>query len=190
MKKFFLFIITLIALDVASQDSKFSVGLNYPIPFEHNFINDYYNGVIDAEFNFRAYKTNTLSLGLGLNVGLLKSDDSVIEFNVKSYVFQPKIFVEFNFSKLHPYLRLGYSSMVFKTKGRSDEIGGYYGVAMSFNNTQSGLNINPGIKYNIINEFFIQAQYDYILLGVEEPIKNSRYNGAVHIIKIGIGMDL
>jgi len=158
--------------------------------FDHTFINDYYNGVIDAEFNYKAYKTNILSLGLGLNLGLLKSDDSVIDFNIKSYVLQPKIFVEFNVSKLHPYLRLGYSSMFFRTKGRSDKIGGYYDVALSFNNIQSGLNINPGIKYNIRNDFFVQAQYDYILLGVEQPIINSRYNGAVHIIKIGVGMNL
>ncbi|WP_242203252.1 outer membrane beta-barrel protein [Aestuariivivens insulae] len=190
MKRTLFFILLLVLFKGFSQDSKFTVGLNHPIPFDHNFINDFYNGVIDTEFNYKAYKNSVLSLGLALNVGVLKSDDSVIEFNIKSYVIQPKIFVEFNVLKFNPYLRLGYSSMIFKTKGRDDKIGGHYGVAMSFNNTQSGLNINPGLKYNIYNGFFVQAQYDYILLEVEKPIVNSRYNGAVHIIKIGLGVNI
>ncbi|GAA4299198.1 outer membrane beta-barrel protein [Aestuariibaculum suncheonense] len=190
LKICFVFFLLSIVIKSVAQDSKFSVGINSPIPFDHNFINKYYNGVVDLGIDYKLFSTKTLGLGLAFNAGLLKSDESVIDLKIKSYVIQPKLFIEFNIVKFHPFLRGGYSSMIFRTKERSEEIGGYYGVALSLNNTQSGLNINPGLKYNINDDFFVQAQYDHIYLGSEEPIRRTRYNNAVHIIKIGLGVCL
>ncbi|WP_203256556.1 outer membrane beta-barrel protein [Hyunsoonleella ulvae] len=190
MKKTLFFVLLLITLKGFAQDSKFSIGVNYSIPFDHNFIADNYNGVIDLGLDYKLYSAKVLSLGLAINVGLLISDNSVIDLNIKSYVIQPKLFAEFNISRFHPFLKIGYSSMIFRTKGFSDRFLRFRFDGMSLNNTQSGLNINPGLKYDINNDFFVQAQYDYILLGAESPIQNSRYNVAVHIIKLGLGINL
>ena len=187
MKQNLLLLLLLFTLNVFAQDSRFSVEINYPIPFGENFVSDTYNGIIDIGVNYKGYSTKTLNLGLAFNAGLLTSDNNVIDLDIKSYVIQPKLVIEFNVSRFHPYLRLGYSFMVFKTKSIDDR---YRFGGISLNNTQSGLNINPGLKYNINNDFFIQAQFDYIYLSSKGSIIRTIYNNTVHIIKIGLGIYL
>lgn len=187
MKNKLFFVLLLLTLKICAQDSKFSVALNYPIPFDHNFIADNYKGVIDVGVNYKVYSSKTLSLGLASNAGLLTSDNNIRDLNIKSYVIQPKLFVEFNVSKFHPYLRVGYTSMIFKTKNRDDRYG-FGGI--SLNNTQSGSNINPGLKYDINKDFFLQAQYDYVYLSSKGSIIRTTYRNSVSIIKIGLGVNL
>lgn len=110
-------------------------------------------------------------------------------FKITSYQLQPKIFTEFNFSQFTPFVGVGYTSMLFKSSTDDRKIYAYNRDGFSLNNTQSGIDLNIGLKYNFEKRLFVQIQYDYIVLGVMEPIINSRYNTNVNILKIGIGTD-
>lgn len=200
MKKKILFIILLILANKSfSQNSKFSAALNYPILFTHNFIADNYNGVIDLGLKYRFINSKKVNVGISINAGILETNDEINSttqnFKITIYELQPKIFAEFNFSKLHPFAGIGYTSMMFKSSTDNRTIvpirqsDGYYRDGFSLNNTQSGIDLNIGLKYNFYKKLFSQIQYDHILLGAMEPIINSRYNTSVNIVKIGIGIN-
>ncbi|MEM0578298.1 outer membrane beta-barrel protein [Flavobacterium polysaccharolyticum] len=200
MKKKLLFIILLILTNKSfSQKTKFSAELNYPFLFTHNFIADNYSGIIDLGLKYRFINAKKVNLGISINAGILKTNNEINSvtqnYKITIYELDPKIFAEFNYSKIHPFVGIGYTSMIFKSSTSNINIipigqkDGYYRDGFSLNNTQSGLNLNIGLKYDFYKNLFSQIQYNYILLGTKEPIINSRYNSNVNIIKIGIGIN-
>ncbi len=186
MKKTIIFIVfTFTALNsVLSQQKRFSVEVNYPLPIGSNFIGESYDGIIDAGFRYRIKTLKIVNFGFGLNGSYLKLEDhphpSV--HSVDNIIIQPKLFGEFTIpkvNKLHPHIGMGYSFLRFKVNSYEEGIEG---------EANSGFNLNMGISYYIFERTLIQIQYDFIKLSAEEGIPSTSYNTNVSILKFGIGM--
>jgi opacity protein-like surface antigen len=184
------------AIKSFSQDYKFSAELNLPFPFDNNFIADNYDGIIDIGAKYRFINSKKVTLGISISASYLKSNSELSRFygdlKIKSYLIQPKIFAELNLNRLHPFIGIGYASMVFNSSVSDEKIAelrgnGGFRDGFSVNNTQSGIDLNAGFQYDITERIFIQAQFDYIILSQEEPIINSKYNTNVNLLKFGLG---
>ena len=190
--------ILLIAFAIKSftQNYKFSAELNFPYPFDNNFIADNYDGIIDIGAKYRFINSKKMALGISINGSYFKSNSDLSRFygdlKIKSYLVQPKIFAELNLNKFHPFLGIGYASMIFSSSVSDERIAelrgnGGFRDGFSVNNTQSGIDLNAGLQYDITHRIFLQLQFDYIILSREEPIINSKYNTNVNLLKFGLG---
>ena len=54
--------------------------------------------------------------------------------------------------------------------------------------TESGVNLNLSLSYDITENFFLNAQYDFVKIGVDNDIPDTKYN--TNILKIGLGLRL
>lgn len=192
MKKTLLFLLLITSFNLFSQNSKFSIELNYPIPSDNNFIGKNYTGVVDLGVKYRILNKSIVNLGLSLNTGLLTFDNSNInspqDYKIYAYPIQPRMLCEFNIKpleKLHPYSSIGYSFIIFKATGTN------YGEDISdMNKTQNGFNINFGLAYDITKKLFVNTQYDFIKLNQNGDFPNTTYNSNVNLIKIGLGLKI
>ncbi len=179
-QKIFLTLMSIIiAIATYSQDSKISLELNYPIPIDKNFIGENFNGIVDLGIKFRFVDLAPINIGASFNGGILTRKTDFQGSNVSNYIFQPRVFGEINLEsieKIHPHLGLGYTIMVFDFAGGSD--------------SQNGFNLNFGLIYDFTEKFFAQLQYDFVKLGVEDNVPNTKFNTNVNLLKIGIGYRL
>ena len=185
MKLKILIILLFITTNSFCQKSKLSLELNYPIPFDNNFIADNYNGIIDIGAKYRFVNSKVINLGIALNAGILYFENNKSysqDYKVTNYMIQPKLFGEFNIHKLKPFFGIGYTSMLFDYSGNNN---GFDTNIKS--DTQSGIDLNIGIKYQVLTNVFVQVQYDYIILDVGDEIIRSKYNTNVNLFKIGVG---
>ncbi len=167
------------------QNSKLSVEINYPIPFDNNFIADNYKSIIDVGAKYRFINSRVINIGISFNAGILYFENTksyIQDYKVTNYMLQPKIFGEFNLKKFKPFLGLGYTSMIFDYNGNNNEF-----EINGKSDTQSGIDFNVGFKYNVLKNVFVQVQYDYIILDIGEEIPRTKYNTNVNIFKIGMG---
>jgi opacity protein-like surface antigen len=191
-QKFLLTLLLIFSIKSFSQDSKFSLELNYPIPIDNNFVGENYNGIIDIGADYRFANLNPVNIGISLNGGVLvnnsNQNNGFQNFKVTSYVIQPRIFGELDLEsmdKFHPTVGLGYTIMVFNASGTNN------GFDVSdASDTQSGFNFNFGLAYDITEKLFVQAQYDFIKLGVDSDVPDIKFNTNVNILKIGLGYRL
>jgi opacity protein-like surface antigen len=175
-----------------SQDSKFSIEANFPIPIGDNFLGQNYNGIIDIGAKYRFLENDVLNLGASLNFGFVQNTKSGATdlnqlFDVKIFPIQPRIFAEFNIpnlESLHPQIGLGYSILVYNAK--ADGINTST-LPADIDNNESGFNFNIGLSYDLSNKFFLQAQYDFIKIGVESAVPDTSYNTNINIMKCGVG---
>lgn len=184
MKIKFLVLAILFSLNSLSQNSKLSIELNYPIPFDNNFIAENYKSIIDVGVKYRFINSKVINVGVAFNGGVLYFDNKSYfqDYKVTNYMLQPKIFGEFNVQKFQPFIGLGYTSMIFDYKGSNN------GFDISNkSDTQSGIDFNIGLKYIAIKNVFVQIQYDYIILNVGDEIPRTKYNTNVNLLKIGVG---
>jgi len=183
----FLILISIFTTYCFSQNSKISVELNHPIPFDNNFIADNYTGVIDIGVKYRFINSKVLNAGIAFNLGYLYFDNTknfYQNYKVNNYVLQPKIFGELNIKKIKPFFGIGYTTMIFDYNGSNN------GFELNKEiETQSGIDLNLGIKYLILKKAFVQLQYDYIILDVGNEIPRVKYNTDVNLLKIGVGYD-
>ncbi len=170
-----------------SQNSKFGLELNYPIPIDKNFVGENYDGIIDIGAKYRFADLELINIGASLNGGLFvnntSDENTSINVKVNSYLFQPRVFAEFELEiiKIHPFIGLGYTFMVFDASGTNN------GFDVSgASETQSGLNLNLGLAYNITHKLFAQVQYDYVKINVDNGVPDITYNTNVNILKIGL----
>jgi opacity protein-like surface antigen len=190
MKQKLLFALLLIlSIKSFSQDSKLSVEMHYPILIDQNFIGKNYNGIIDVGAKYRFSEITNINIGASINGGILvnntNDNNGNQDFTVKSYLIQPKIFAELkieSISKLHPFVGFGYSLMVFDASGTNNG----FDVSGS-NETESGINANFGIAYDITKKIFIDIQYDYVKLKVDKETPNTTFNTNVNLLKVGLG---
>lgn len=185
MKLKILIVTLFITINSFSQNSKLSLELNYPIPFDNNFIADNYKSIIDVGAKYRFINSKVINMGVALNAGVLyfKNNQSYLQdYKVTNYMIQPKIFGEFNIQKFKPFFGIGYTSMIFDYSGSNNG----YDISGE-NDTQSGIDFNVGIKYLVLNNVFVQIQYDYIILDVGDEIPRTKYNTNVNLFKIGVG---
>lgn len=175
-----------------SQDSKFSIELNYPILIDDNFIGENYNGIIDVGIGYDITNLNSINLGISVNGGVLvnnsNQNNGLQDFKITSYVVQPRVFGELNLEsldKFHPSVGLGYTVMAFSASGTNN------GFDVSDqSDTQSGFNFNFGIAYDINDRLVAKAQYDFVKLGVDSNVPDIKFNTNVNILKIGLGYKL
>jgi opacity protein-like surface antigen len=184
-QKLLLALLLIFSIKSFSQNSKFSLELNYPIPIGENFIEKNYNGITDLSF---------LNIGASLNAGILKNskEDRVQPFDVTTFVIQPRIFAELDsesLTKFHPSIGLGYTFMSFNTSG-IDILNPDNPNSSSSSQTESGINLILGVAYDITKKLFTQVQYDFIKIGVDNEVPNTKYNRNINILKIGLGYRL
>ena len=175
-KTFFALVLLINGIITYSQESKVSVELNYPVPIDNNFLGENFNGLVDLGIKCRFIDLYPINLGASFNGGLLTRNTEFQGSKVRSYVLQPRIFGELNLDsleKIHPHLGLGYTIMLFDFSGGSDN--------------QNGFNFNLGCIYDFSNSFLIQLQYDFIKLGIEDNVPDTKFNTNVNFLKIGIG---
>ncbi|WP_282042694.1 outer membrane beta-barrel protein [Winogradskyella flava] len=180
------------AIKSFSQDSKFSVEANFPIPIGDNFLGENYNGIVDIGAKYRFLQNGIFSLGASVNFGYVRNSKSGATdlnqlFDVKIFPIQPRIFAEFsipNLESLHPQIGLGYSILVYNAK--ADRINTST-LPADINDNESGFNLNVGFSYDLTNKFFLQAQYDFIKIEVEDNVPDIKYNTNISILKFGIG---
>lgn len=174
-----------------AQDSNFNVELNYPLPIDDNFIGKNYDGIIEAGLRYRFVNTSILNVGIALNSGVLKNTNSNNEIPIDVTVIsvQPRIFAELDIEALpsfHPSVALGYSYINFKSKNFRDTS---IEDAKTLD-SRNGFNFNFGMAYNITKTLFIQAQYDFVKLSVNNGVPSTRYNTEVNMLKLGLGYRL
>lgn len=189
LQKFVLSMLCLLSFEGYSQDSKISIELSYPVTIDNNFIGENYNGIIDLGFKYRFLELNSVNIGGSLNVGYLKNSKKAHNqpFDVNLFTVQPKIFAELNLAsipKLHPSIGLGYSVLYFKVVHNAT----VFNSDVSTNNqNESGLNINTGLAYDVTDKITIQAQYDFVKIGVDNEVPDIKNNTNINILKIGLG---
>ena len=193
MKKIVLSVLLLFSAVVFSQEKKISLELNYPYPADNNFIGNNYKGIIDVGAKYRFYALEPINIGIAVNGSILnykpekgQTQLGVTDFKITNYVIQPKVFVELNLDKtpnFHPFVGLGYTFMIFQADGFNQ------GFDISGNTqNQSGFNLNVGLTFDITETFFIQGQYDFTKINVDNSIPNITYNTNVNLIKVGVGI--
>lgn len=188
-QKLLLVLLLILSIKSFSQDSKLSIEMHYPIPIDQNFIGKSYNGIIDIGAKYRFSEITNINIGASINGGILANNtndnNGNQDFKVKSYLIQPKIFAELkikSISKLHPSIGFGYTFMVFDASGTNNG----FDVSGS-SKTESGINANFGVAYDITNKIFIDIQYDYVKLKVDNEIPNTTFNSNVNLLKVGLG---
>lgn len=172
-----------------SQDSKFSLELNYPIPIDENFIGKNYNGIIDLGLKYRFSDFDFLNIGASLNTSILIDSYHDQPFSVNLHAIQPRIFSELNsesLSKFHPSIALGYTFITSNASG----IESINPDSSSSGKTGSGFNLNLGLVYDMTNKLFAQVQYDFIKIGVDNEVPDIKYNTNINILKVGLGYRL
>lgn len=145
-------LLLIFSIKLFSQESKFSIELNYPIPIDKNFIGKNYNGIIDVGANYRMANLPPLNLGVLVN----NQNNRFQNFKVTAYVIQPRIFGALDIKsidKFHPSVGLGYTIMVFNTSGTNNGFD-----VSNARDPQSGFNFNFGLAYDITEKLFAQVQ--------------------------------
>ncbi len=192
-QKLLLAFLLIFSIKSFSQDSKFSVELNFIIPIDENLIGKNYNGIIDAGLKYRFANLNFINIGASLNAGMYKNskEDRVQSYDVTTYIFSPRIYAEFNMksiTKLHPSLGIGYS--ILHARADLDRFNNQNNLSLSSNENENGINLNLGLAYDITNKLFAQVQYDFIKINVDREIPDIKYNKNVNILKVGLGYRL
>ncbi|HSD06753.1 outer membrane beta-barrel protein [Flavobacterium sp.] len=189
MKQKLLALLLILSIKSFSQDSKLTIEMHYPIPIDQNFIGKSYNGIIDIGAKYRFSEIKNINIGASINGGILvnntNDNNGNQDFKVKSYLIQPKIFAELkikSISKLHPSIGFGYTFMVFDVSGTNNG----FDVSGS-SKTESGINANFGVAYDVTSKIFIDIQYDYVKLNVDKEIPNTTFNSEVNLLKVGLG---
>ena len=183
-------VILFLSLKSIAQDSNFSMELNYPMTLDSYFIGENYNGIIDLGLDYVFESSNTVNFGLSFNASILQNNANKNlgnSFKVTSYVLQPRVVAVGNSALLggfSPSAGLGYSFFVFDITGSSN------GFTDAAGDTQSGLNLNLGLAYDLSERFFAQMQYDFMRTSVADGVPNIKYNTNVNLLKIGIGYRL
>lgn len=193
-QKLFLIVLLIFTITSFSQNLKFNLELNYPIPIDNNLIGKNYNGIVDLGAKYRFLNFAFLNVGASLNAGMFKNSkkERVQSFDVTTYIIQPKMFAELNLeflTRLHPSIGLGYSFLSFNASD-IDRFNLEDNFSVSSSETESGVNLNFGIAYDITSKIFAQLQYDFIKLGVDDEVPDIKYNTNINILKIGLGYRL
>ncbi|KJD31330.1 hypothetical protein PW52_16750 [Tamlana sedimentorum] len=193
--KLYWILILALALNLNAQESKFDIEANFPIAIGDNFLGDNHNGIIDLGINYRFLQKEILNLGVSANFGFFKNTKSGATdqnqlFDVKTIPIQPRLFAEFNIpnlEKLRPQVGIGYSILIFNADwadNRDDEL------PADIDDSEEGFNFNLGIAYDLSEKFFLQAQYDFVKIRVENGVPDISYNTNINILKFGIGYKL
>jgi opacity protein-like surface antigen len=192
-QKLLLTLLLIFSIKSFSQDSKFSIEANYPTAIGDNFLGQNYNGLVDLGAKYRFLENEIVNLGASINFGFFQNTKSGATdlnqlFDVKIFPIQPRIFAELNIPKLekfHPQIGLGYSIVIYNADWAENRNAD---LPADIDDNESGFNFNIGIAYDLSEKLFLQAQYDFIKIGVEDGVPDTSYNTNINILKFGIGL--
>lgn len=191
MRKIIIFLLFSLPLSHCfSQDKKWSLEVNYPIPVDNNFVGHNFLGIFDIGAKYRILDTELLNFGAGLNAGIMKfqNKEEFEHYLLFNYYFQPKIFAELDIEHLpefRPFAYAGYSLMIFRADGTNYTNDLYY-----TSETLRGYSFGLGLVYDIAQNLFIQLQYDFTRLTGENINSASPYRLRVSLLKAGVGIRL
>lgn len=174
MKKLlFSYLFLIYCISGFSQNSKLHADVNYPFPIGDNFIGKNYHGVIDLGISYMPIKVSKIRFGISTNVGFLS------DIPVHTSMIKPRLNAEIVFRKLTPYVGIGYSFFKYK-------ISSPYSIA---DKTTDGLNLNCGVRYNLISRLYLKLDYDFIKFRVED-LPDISYNKNIMILNFGVGFSI
>jgi hypothetical protein len=180
MKKLlFSYVLLICCISGFSQNSKLHIDLNYPFPIGDNFIGKNYHGIVDLGISYMPIKVSKLKLGISTNVGLLSTNAGHSEIPVHASMIKPRLNAEIVFRKLTPYVGIGYSFFKYK-------VSSIYSIP---DKTTDGLNLNCGVRYNLISGLYIKLDYDFIKFRVED-LPDISYNKNIMILNFGVGFSI
>ncbi|MBC5862937.1 outer membrane beta-barrel protein [Flavobacterium turcicum] len=191
-QKLLLTLLLIFTIKSFSQDSKLSIEANFPIAIGDNFLEQNYNGLVDLGGKYKFSDSKTVDVGVSINFGFFQNTKSNATslnqlFEVKIFPIQPRIYTEFNIpnlEKFHPHIGLGYSIVIYNADWVENRNADF---PIDINDNEGGFNLNIGLSYDLNSRLFIQAQYDFIKIRVEDGIPDTSYNTNVNILKFGIG---
>ncbi len=190
MRHTYIFIISTISIlcSMYSQESKFSMELNYPITLGNNFIAEEYRGVIDLGLKYTFKEISVFQFGVSFHTATLLNrpdfDNQRPALKTSVYCIQPRAFIALateNLKTLTPAIGIGYTVAFFDLSGGSETVN-----LANPNQTRNGFNLNFGIAYHITDHLFIQSQYDFIVLNTDNEA-NISYNKNIQLLNLGIG---
>ena len=158
-----------------SQNTKLHADINYPFPIGDNFIGKNYHGVIDLGISYMPIKVSKVKLGISTNAGFLNSS----HVSVHASMIKPRLNAEIEFRKFTPYIGIGYSFFNYKLSSP-------YSIA---DKTTDGLNLNCGVRYNLISRLYLKLDYDYIKFRIED-LPDISYNKNIMILNFGVGFSI
>ena len=193
MKLRILFLFLLFSLFSNAQTSKFSVEAAYPLPIDQNFLGDHFNGIGDLGLKYRIKNLQVINIGVSVNGSMYTYDDTVSfaelpvsDFKTTLYMIQPRAWAEINLKKIikiHPFAGIGYTFLMAKRDFDSD--------AYSDDSTsQSGVNLNVGLSYDIFPKVYLFGSYDYTMLTELDGAPSTTYNTKASVLKLGVGVRL
>jgi opacity protein-like surface antigen len=150
------------------QEKRWNVEANYTVISEEGFggnVNFGNGNFLDTGIKYRFIQLGNFDLGFGVNGGFWAADIENTGFEKrrdKQFLLQPRFFTELQIpgvNKLRPSLGLGFSFV--NTRSDFTFLNGNEG---SDSGWAQAFNFNLGLSYDITNRLFVQAQYDYIAL--------------------------
>lgn len=201
MKKLVLFIFCLYSIanyaqvkenNKSSDSKKYLVSVHYVGNLRNNnFISNGYNGLIGLDAKYIFAEAEKIKFQAGLNIDFLtgrKKENSFTHLDYKNtIIWNPNIGLEGNLfnSNLKPFFNIGFSFFTVKevipissllNANPSDPAFSNSNNEMKFN--ESGLTINPGLRYYFKKLIYLQTDYKYLPL---------HKNLNTHFINIGLG---
>ncbi|WP_181899413.1 outer membrane beta-barrel protein [Flagellimonas nanhaiensis] len=188
-----IFIFSLALMSNAQLDNKrVYVGVNYPLAVGDNAFEVVQGGIIDLEAGFDFVALGPVKLGFSTNVMFSEGDPNDLGEPTpfkksKSTLVQPRFNATLDskaLPKLRPSVGLGYTfqSLSNDLKLGREDMG--YDEKPSFD----GLNVNLGLRYDVISIIYIKAQYDYIRLSKKQGYVDSDFFRNIGLLKFGIGV--
>ncbi|WP_431157821.1 outer membrane protein [Winogradskyella poriferorum] len=184
-------LLLVLSFNLDAQDSKFSIEANYPTPIDDNFVGEAV-GIIDLGLKYKFATIDFVSVGASFNAGVLidnsNQNEGALDFLRTIFVIQPKVFVELNIQnleKLRPFVGVGYTFLNFKISGtlNSEDVSGR-------TENLNGFGLNLGLAYDISNKVFVQIQYDFTKVSVDNDVPDIPFNTNVNLLKVGVGLKL
>jgi opacity protein-like surface antigen len=189
MKKIVGGVLLLLVGIVSAQQKKISLEANYPILVDQNFMGKHFKGKADLGVKYRFATIKSFQIGVGINGSYFVNDGkpapSFIQYEMRVYMVQPKIFVEYRHMKLQKWcisFALGYTTMDFKGSATTFEE-----QISSFREARQGINTTLGLTYDLTKNLFSQIQYDFSKMKVKDGFPDVDYNTNVTILKVGLG---
>lgn len=174
-----------------SQCSRLNVELSHPISNKNNFVEEKFNGFMDLGLKYRFVRNNILNLGVSANIGIFNNSKKNVDdpLDITANIIQPRLFAEFNIQALpmiHPSIGVGYTYLTFNASG-INSFNPDFPENLNLKTTESGLNLNLAIAFDITNRFFLQAQYDLVNPETVDKTPYMTFNDQLHFFKVGIG---
>lgn len=191
MKFKILSLFLLFSLFSNAQTSKFCIEAAYPVPIDQNFLGDHFTGVGDLGLKYRIKNLQVINIGVSVNGSMYTySDQGYYEdigndnFKTTLYLIQPRAWAEINLKKIikiHPFAGIGYTFLMAKQdwEGLPDQ-----------STSQSGVNLNLGLSYDIFPKVYLFGSYDYTMLMELDGAPSTTYNTKASVLKLGVGVRL